>query len=533
MKMKKLHYSLVVGYFFLCMSDASAQAKTRKLSQIINHPSFNVYAPYLSADGNAIVFLSDNAEDNQLAPFYTSRDNADWKEPTMLPRNIHSRLNFLKGYGISSDGKKLYYSSLKTPSVGGFDIWTADIKGSSWSEPVNVALPINTPLHEACPSVTTDGNTMYFMRCNKMDQNKAESCKLFQVQKKPNGQWGEPSELPSHINTGNSQTPRIMADGQSLIFSSDKMTGNKGGMDVYMTTLMNGTWGKPVPYDFINTEQDDQYVSVAALGRYITRDTKGTRRNEIVEYLIPNELRPKGMMKIDGRVTGPDGNPIAAYISIVDLTSRKQIYTARPNADGSFMLYLMEGSTYEISVDPEQDNGSFYTRRFDLTTERIPQIEKVSAVLKPVTVGDEFALERVVFKPYSSQLDLASSSAELKKLMRVIKGSPNLKFEFQVLLTGYEQDSIPSSPDLTEVIYDSIHTTIDDIDTLGQLYQRDTVIARTTFHNDRTRQQAQSIVNYFISQGINETNLAIFGNAIPATLPEEKKLTVKATVRKK
>lgn len=515
---------------FAFANEGQSQAKTRKLSQIINHPSLNVAAPYLSADGNAIVFVSDNAE--EPSPFYTSRDGGDWKEPQLLPKTIHSRLNFLRGYGLSGDGKKLFYTTLKTPSVGGFDIWTTDSRGNGWTEPTNLGLPINSIEHEACPSVTTDGNTMYFMRCSQMDQKKASGCKLFQVKKKGNGQWDQPVELPANINTGNSQTPRIMADGQSLIFSSDKMPNNKGGMDLYMTTFNNGSWSNPIALEYANTTADDQYVSVAALGRYLTRDVKGQYRNEIVEYLIPNELRPKGMMKVDGKVTGPDGLPTPAYVAITDLSTRKQVHTTRPGPDGTFMLYLMEGTTYELSIDPEQDNGSFFSKKFDLTTEKIPQIERVNAVLKPIAAGDEIILERIAFKPYSSQLDIAASSSELKKLARIMKGSPNLKFEFEVLLTGYKQDTIASDPDLTEIIYDSLVMEIDDIDTLGQLYQRDSLIVKATYHNDRTWQQAQSIVSYFITQGINERKLAIFGNAIPATLPEEKKLVVKVVARK-
>jgi hypothetical protein len=80
---------------------------------------------------------------------------------------------------------------------------------------------------------------------------------------------------------------------------------------------------------------------------------------------------------------------------------------------------------------------------------------------------------------------------------------------------------------------DSIHTQFDDIDTLGQLYQRDTFLVKTTYHNDRTLQQAQAIIAYLVSQGANEKNFSYFGNAIPATLPENKKLTIKAAVRSK
>jgi hypothetical protein len=524
---------LAITVLLLLLIPASlySQAKVRKLPSTINHPSFNAFAPYLSADANAIVFLSDNAEDNALAPFYTTRDNADWKEPQILPKSIYTRLNFLRGFALSADGKKLLFTTMKTPGVGGFDIWTSDWKGNTWGEPVNLGMPINSKGHEASPSLAADGSAIYFMRCESMDQNKAGNCRIFRAGKKQNGQWDEPVELPALINTGNSQSPRIMADGETLIFSSDKMPGGKGGMDLYSTTFINGNWSKPVPWDFVNTEKDDQYISVAALGRYIVKDAMGQRRNELMEYLIPDQLRPRGMMKIDGKVSDASGNPIPAYISIVDLTKNKKFYSGRPYADGSFIVYVMEGSRYELSIDPEQDNIRYFTKQFDLTTDKIPQVEKISATIKPLAVNDELPLDMISFKPYSAEVDAAASSAELKRFMRLVKGNPNMKFEIQVLLNGYLEDSVRSNPDLTEVIYDSIHTRYDDIDSLGQLYERDTVLVKTTYHNDRTWQQAQAIAKYLISQGASESSFGFFGNAIPATIPEQRKLTVKAMVR--
>ncbi|HEY0655118.1 MAG TPA: hypothetical protein VGD65_18415 [Chryseosolibacter sp.] len=530
--MKKLHIVFASITFFLALSfDGSGQAKFRKFSSAINHPSFNTYAPYISADATAIIFISDNAEDNAEVPFYTLRGNTDWMEPVMLPKHIYTRLSSQKGYALSGDGKRLFYSTLKSPGVGGFDIWTSDLKGTSWSQPTNMALPINSKGHEGAPSINADGNALYFMRCEKMDQNKAEGCKLFVARKKQNDQWGEPEELPANINTGNSQTPRIMADGETLIFASDKMPGNKGGMDLYMTRFVEGTWSAPKAMDYVNTNQDDQYVTVAGLGRYLIRDTKGTRRNEIVEYLIPNDMRPKGMMKVDGKVTDATGAGISSYVSVFDLNRNKRVYNGRPYADGSFIVYIMEGSKYELSIDPEQDHLTYFSKQFDLMTDKIPQVEKVSAVIKPLTKGDEISLEGISFKPGSSELDMRASSSAIKKFMRLVKGNPDAQFEIQALLTGYQEDSLQSSPDLTEVIVDSVAATYDEIDSLGQVYQEDTVYVKTTYHNDRTRKQAQAIADYLVSQGAKPNSITIFGNARPALTPEERKLVVKARVR--
>lgn len=528
--LKYIRYVLFLMALFI-LADTLGQAKVRKLSTMINHPSLNTYAPYISADANALVFLSDNAEDNMLTPFFSFRENADWKEPQVFPKYIHTRLNFLRGYGLSADGSILYFSTMKSPGVGGYDICTSDWKGA-WANPMNLGAPINSKSHEACPSVTPDGKTMYFMRCEKMDQIKASNCKIFRVDKKSNGQWGDPVELPATINTGNSQAPRIMADAETLIFSSDNM-GGKGGMDLYVSKFRNGSWSAPVAMSFANTEKDDMYVSVTALGRYLLRDSPGGRKNELVEYLIPDDLRPRGMMKIDGKIADEQGKPLqAAYISLFDIERSERVFNGRPNSDGTFLLYAMEGSRYELSIDPEHGNKTYFSRNFDLTTDRIPQVEKVSAVLKPVMPDDELVLDGITFRENSGEIDLESSSRELKRFARVVTSNPALKFEIQVLFEGYQEDSIPSHPDLTEMMVDTIHGKFVDIDSLGQLFERDTMSIQITYHNNRTMQQAQSVIDYLISNGANENNIEGFANAIPAIVPETRKTLVKARIIK-
>lgn len=525
----KSAYSFL-AFTLLVPAIAFSQAKSRRLGTPINHPSVNVSAPLISADGNVITFVSDNSEDNILTPFFSVRQNNDWIEPFIAPKNIYSRSNFLYGYGLSADGKKLYLSTLKTPGVGGYDIWTAEMKGKSFTEPQNMGAPINTRQHEACASVTPDGNTMYFMRCEKMDRMRADNCKIFSVKKLPNGRWDVPVELPPNINTGNSQTPRIMADGETLYFSSDKMPGNKGGMDMYVTRFKDDTWTDPLPLDFLNTEKDDQYVSVNALGRYAMRDVAGARKSEIVELLIPDELRPKGMMKLDGTVKDADGKPVSAYLAVTNITTKQRLFNGRPNADGSYLIYLMEGYHYEVSIDPEQSNYNYVIKEFDLAVDRIPQATRFDAVLKPAQSGDEFPFELVRFKPASATLE-PISHGELQRFARIAKSDPSLRFEIQVLLNGYDEDSVRSSNDLTEMQIDSVATQYDEIDSLGQLYKKDTVIVRTIYHNDRTTKQAAAIVEYLSSQGVDPKNLSVFVNAIPAVTPENRKLTVKARVR--
>lgn len=515
--MRKAFLALTVLSGFI--QPALAQSQMRKLPSVINHPSLNVVAPYISADGNALLFASDGGQDGALIISYTSRER-DWSSPIELPKHLNNRLNFLKGYALTGDGKKVFVTSAKSPVIGGYDIMSSDLSGNTWSMPVNLMLPINSKSNEACPSITPDGNVLYFMRCDNMDQYKASGCKIFSSTKKSNGQWSDPVELPASVNTGNSQTPRILADGETLIFSSDKIIPNKGGMDLYMSKLSGQIWSEPVALDFVNTERDDQYVTVSANGRYIIKEAKGARNNyELTEFLFPDNLRPRSLMKVEGKILGADGGSVASYIAVTDLRTNKPVYARKTAQDGSYFFYLPEGSRYEMSVDPEQSKYTFYSKYIDLESDKIPQKEKINVTIKTPQPGDEIPLNLVAFDSNSTDLNQLARQ-ELGRLSRLVKANPDLSFEIQVTMEGLKSDSIRSSPDLTEMKIDSVIVEGD---------STSYTIAKTTYHNDRTLQQAEAINNFLNKEGILPDQLSFVVNAIESTEPP--KVSTKAVVR--
>ena len=536
------------GFLFIAIlswyQPSFGQAKTRKFPSPVNHPAINVSTPFISLDGNSMIFIADNGEDNMLTINYTSKDGVNWKEPIAMSRTVNNaKLNFLKGFALNADGKIMYLTNQKAGGIGGFDILISELKGAIWSDPVNPGTPINSKLHDGCPSVAVDGNTLYFMRCEKMDINNAENCKLMVVKKRPTGQWEEPVELPASINTGNSQVPRIMGDSETLIFSSNKFSGNKGGMDLYMTRLTGTQWSAPVALDFANTATDDQYVSASSLSRYLIRDAPGQRKSEIIEILFPPDQKPKGLMKVEGKIVGLE-NLTSAYISVFNQKDQSRVYNGRPLADGSFVVYMKEGVVYDLSVEPEQDNFTFYSKQFNVTGEKLSALEKISVNLKKVSIGDEIELPGLSFNPYKKTIS-SSSTQELRRLTRLIKGNSSYKFNIDVTLMGLQRDSLQSNPDLTEmqrdtshiqVTYtiDSITTSVDSVTTkIDSMITatRDSLVVKVTYHNDRTEQQSQAIRTYLISQGIAEGNLSITFKAIMESVTENRKTKVKVTVR--
>ena len=66
------------------------------------------------------------------------------------------------------------------------------------------------------------------------------------------------------------------------------------------------------------------------------------------------------------------------------------------------------------------------------------------------------------------------------------KANPSLLYEIQVTMNGYKQDSLRSDPELTELRVDSLFKQLADVDSLGTITKRDTVLIREVYHNDRT-----------------------------------------------
>lgn len=166
-----------------------------------------------------------------------------------------------------------------------------------------------------------------------------------------------------------------------------------------------------------------------------------------------------------------------------------------------------------------------------MTVEESPLVQKVNTVLKPVGVGDVLELDGIQFKPYTAEPD--DVGFEIQRLSRLIKSSPQLNFELQVSLIGYQEDSTRSHPDLTEISIDSVIIQLDDIDTLGQLYSRDSLIVKTTYHNNRTEKQALALLEQLTASGVDRSSLTYSVHLKPEAIPENRKTLVRLLAKRK
>lgn len=110
---------------------------------------------------------------------------------------------------------------------------------------------------------------VYFSRNNYrkagLSKDGVYKLRLFEARLNRNG-FDTVAQFPFNNTEYNIVHPSMSADGKTLYFSSD-MPGGKGGMDLYVSKKVNGTWSQPVNLgEKINTEKDDVFPFIASNG---------------------------------------------------------------------------------------------------------------------------------------------------------------------------------------------------------------------------------------------------------------------------
>ena len=112
----------------------------------------------------------------------------------------------------------------------------------------------------------------------------------------------------------------------------------------------------------------------------------------------------------------------------------------------------------------------------------------------------------------------------------MIHANMDKAFGIEVTLFGYAEDSLRSTSDLTEVRYDTTRIPltykVDSVTTA----MRDSIIVKTTYHNNRTLAQAKAVEAALLREGILKEKLASSGKALMEGIPEKRRVQVSVIV---
>jgi outer membrane protein OmpA-like peptidoglycan-associated protein len=167
------------------------------------------------------------------------------------------------------------------------------------SKPTAFSNELVSSLHEGPLTFDKTGENVYFSRNNNVENGKKATytegvsrLKIYTAQKKSEGKWNVPTELPFNENNSDACHPTISVDGDKLYFSSNR-AGGYGGMDLYVSEKVNGVWSKPINLGpKINTPKNEVFPFVHADGTlfYSSNGLPGSGNLDI--YYLKNNSVP-------------------------------------------------------------------------------------------------------------------------------------------------------------------------------------------------------------------------------------------------
>jgi outer membrane protein OmpA-like peptidoglycan-associated protein len=216
------------------------------------------YFPSITADGLTFVFTRNYRMKGAAAQedFFMSKKSNDVWQASVPLTEINSNGN--EGApSISSDGNYMFFASCinmygdygdpSRKGLGSCDIFFSQKNSGKWTNPVNVGPPVNTANWETQPSFSSDGKTLYFVR-GMVSREGVKNQDIYVSQVDDNGKFSVPVKLGPNINTsGREESVYIHPDNQTLYFTSDGHPETMGGLDIYMSKKQaDGNWGPPI-----------------------------------------------------------------------------------------------------------------------------------------------------------------------------------------------------------------------------------------------------------------------------------------------
>jgi len=363
--------------------------------------------------------------------FQSDSDNGKWLAPEPIKLSWREGLN-VGGMNLSVDGRKMYFTGCNWPDgFGSCDLFVSFRIGDSWESPSNLGSNINSQWWESQPAVSSDRKRIYFS--SKRSGGKGGS-DIWMTIKLENNKWSPPVNLSDSINTpGNEMSPFLHADGNTLYFSSDGHYG-LGGSDLFMSQRDElGRWSKANNLGYpINTGYNEinLFMSIDGSLAYLSSDrTEGQGGFDIYQFYTNNEIKPDRVYFVKGIVVDKHTlKPLKAKVELTYLSNgmiADESYSDLKT--GEFLMVLHPAEEYAFNIS--KSGYLFLSEHFSTpesdTSLSVDKIFEMEAVL----AGNRLILNNVFFDFDQSELK-SKSYNELEKLYQLL--TDNEKIGIQI-----------------------------------------------------------------------------------------------------
>ena len=483
----------ILALIFISYSGFAQEIIKENLGPNIN-TTYNESKPIISPDGKILFFARQNYPDNFKGDkdpqdiYYSIFTDGAWSRAV----NIGFPLNDKYPNGVNSvstDGNSVLIINAYNPDGSVSPGASISRKsGTSWSYPQKVSIENFYNNNDFVDYYEANNGKHLLMAIEREDGMGDQD--LYVSVKIDDYHWSEPINLGPDVNTSEAEfSPFLAADDKTLFFASMGFKG-EGSSDIFYTKRLDETWtswSQPVNLGpEVNSDEFEGYYSIPASGNFAyfvsTKDAISGSK-DIYRVTLPYKFRPDPVLLISGTVYNEKTKgPLQAEIAFLDLPERKEIERAVSSPSrGDYKMVLPREHIYEYLAVKDGYIGVVQYKDMSDVKEYV-EIESDLALV-PIEVGQKVNIHNIFFKENISSFG-QDAYLELDRFTRILKENPGLKVEIGGHCTPL------------------------------QLATENLVLSE---------ERAQSVINYFINQGIHPGRFVAvgYGNTVPFKATEK------------
>jgi len=469
---------------------------------------------------------------------------ADWKKkPTRHEveemKDINSKSSDFSPCYSRSNNKEVYFTSTregitgeKFNEVSGLnfaDIFVVrqDNKGT-WSSPVPLEGDINTLNDEGAPTLNKNKINMYFTRCIK-EKGKSFGCRIYTSEKNEDG-WSGVEEVvlfkDSSISLGH---PTISPDDLTIVFVVKSDTLGFGKCDLWMSKRdkKGSPWSKAVNMgEQLNTAGNEMYPYLKNdTSIYFASDYHPGMGGLDIFHANKNEA---GIWTIEN-MKSPVNSAADDFALVFKSDADEGLFTSSRNGTDDLFSFALPQLEFALSgfLFDEKTNKFISGGKVKLLDDKGESIEATTGRdgsfafrLKPNT---DYIIIGSKEKYFTSKAQETTKNLTVNKNFstKLFLMPTNIVIELPNIEYDYNSDKLR---DISKVSLDKLIETLTDNPNITIELRSHTDFRGDSEKNlDLSQRRAQSVVNYLVTNGIEEERLSAigFGEAEPKLVTTE------------
>lgn len=323
------------------------------------------YGPTLNVNDDVLFFTSkrnfrrlnfEKMENEDI--FFSKRVEGFWADAKEL-KEVNTRFNEGSA-SISRDGQTLYFARCDSPEgLGNCDIYSAKMQtDSTWGEIKNLGVEVNSTSWDSQPSLSHTEDTLYFASDRLGGFGLSDIYYTYKTGK--DGKWAKAVNMGPNINTRHNElSPFFHPKFDVLYFSSNGHLLNFGEFDIYKSRIVDKVWHEPQNIGpLVNGEGSEYYFTIDANAKdlfYAHSKGDDLENLDLFSFPLPMEAKPNATATLSGVVVDSvSGKPVGGIVSVIDLDNGVEIAPKFIRPNGSFEFELIDNNNYLLIIQSDE-----------------------------------------------------------------------------------------------------------------------------------------------------------------------------------